>query len=815
MSAERIKLIDAGMQDAITRKENFASYLEERFNEHRAEVNSYNSFWLGSVHDRFVYKFNTEWFPNYESCVACLMTQAADMRRILQLKQAKDKMLKNTLESASSNGDSRFAFDTGSATGVSPLTSRMNGTDVGASSLFRFPPPVIRQPNPIAFGIASRLIREALERFRDPLDEFMDLPQEQRHLVMMMLRNRISQSDMRRSNELAIEAWNNSIAWAESERIWEPGNRENMRQPAREWEDDAHRHFFWALNNSREFGRNTANLILNLYEVHNLLGYETFDEEGNLIVQWVTEPRNIRSMSPIAPFNRNVVTRMNPATLMDLWNNRVGVELGQMDNPFDTDQELFNWAMEEGLLITHPAQVNAVLNVVNTEDVNDPNYNCRFDPQHPIFSCPRYADIGNYGDCDFNNLPLEADRKMKKVILSLTILIIIISTPILIFTSARSTIERVVAHSAYSNANYIVIQGKRYHKSLTYLDLSRSNLRDEDIVALRYMSHLTELYIGNPAETIYWERNEWNLNQFSDLSPLSELTNLVKLDLTYTLVNDLTPLSGLTSLEELRLSNNEINDLMILSNLSKLEVLELRNNQFVNIAPLSELVNLKVLNLGGNQSNDLTPLSGLTDLEVLLLWDAQIVNITPLSGLVNLKNLSLGNNHIHDLMPLSNLTNLEILSLHRNNRVNNLYPLSGLMNLTSLDLGSNQISDLKPLSSLSSLASLHLESNQISDLTPLSSLTNLTQLSLCRNQISDLSPLYKLTSLDRVRVSNNPVIDWTPIDHVPDIESRSSMTDEEVAEANQAVFDRVSGYSNFTRSCKPQVYCRRSLDDVL
>jgi len=136
MSAEKIKLIDAEMQDAITRKENFASYLEERFNEHRTEVNSYNSFWLGSVHDRLVDRFNTEWFPNCESCVECLRTQAADMRGILQMKQAKDKMLSNTLETASPNGDSRIAFGIGSALGgVSPLASRMNGIDENGESV--------------------------------------------------------------------------------------------------------------------------------------------------------------------------------------------------------------------------------------------------------------------------------------------------------------------------------------------------------------------------------------------------------------------------------------------------------------------------------------------------------------------------------------------------------------------------------------------------------------------------------------------------------------------------------------------------------
>ena len=83
--------------------------------------------------------------------------------------------------------------------------------------------------------------------------------------------------------------------------------------------------------------------------------------------------------------------------------------------------------------------------------------------------------------------------------------------------------------------------------------------------------------------------------ELTDITPLSGLTNLTKLDLSNCLkLTDITPLSGLTNLTDLSLSFCY---------------------ELTNITPLSGLTNLTKLDLNlCEKLTDITPLSGLTKL---------------------------------------------------------------------------------------------------------------------------------------------------------------------------------------------------------
>jgi len=94
--AEKIKLIDAEMQVAIADKRRFADNLEAEFNTHKAQVNAYNSFWLGQAHDRFTQRY-AERHRAYEMAVQCLRDQADDMQRVLTEKQNTDQALMASL----------------------------------------------------------------------------------------------------------------------------------------------------------------------------------------------------------------------------------------------------------------------------------------------------------------------------------------------------------------------------------------------------------------------------------------------------------------------------------------------------------------------------------------------------------------------------------------------------------------------------------------------------------------------------------------------------------------------------------------------
>jgi Leucine-rich repeat (LRR) protein len=128
----------------------------------------------------------------------------------------------------------------------------------------------------------------------------------------------------------------------------------------------------------------------------------------------------------------------------------------------------------------------------------------------------------------------------------------------------------------------------------------------------------------------------------------------------------------------LSLFDNQISDLTPLSELTNLETLSLVDNQISDLTPLSELTNLETLSLVGNQISDLTPLSKLTNLQSLDLYTNKVTDITPLSNLTNLGGefnpLNLSNNQITDISPLSNLTKLQWLSLD-NNQITDLTPM--------------------------------------------------------------------------------------------------------------------------------------------
>jgi len=118
---------------------------------------------------------------------------------------------------------------------------------------------------------------------------------------------------------------------------------------------------------------------------------------------------------------------------------------------------------------------------------------------------------------------------------------------------------------------YITIKGIKYSTTQHMLDLSREDLRDRDIVPLKYMVNLDYLNLSN--------------NQISDLAPLSDLTKLHLLNLGYNVISDLTPLSKLSNLDSLILWNNQISDVTPLAGLTKTK-LYLNDNQISNITPL-------------------------------------------------------------------------------------------------------------------------------------------------------------------------------------------------------------------------------------
>ena len=106
----------------------------------------------------------------------------------------------------------------------------------------------------------------------------------------------------------------------------------------------------------------------------------------------------------------------------------------------------------------------------------------------------------------------------------------------------------------------------------------------------------------------------------TDLTGLEAATNLTRLDLG----------DAYVASEGRFINSNSISNLSPLSGLTQLTRLDLEGNQIGDISPLANLTNLVILELGNNAISDISALSGLTNLFSVTLWDNHISDISPL-----------------------------------------------------------------------------------------------------------------------------------------------------------------------------------------
>lgn len=152
--------------------------------------------------------------------------------------------------------------------------------------------------------------------------------------------------------------------------------------------------------------------------------------------------------------------------------------------------------------------------------------------------------------------------------------------------------------------------------------------------------------------------------KITDLTGLEHATQLSWLVLHAAhRTEDLRPLSGLTHLTYLELSFGSISDLRPLSGLTRLTHLDIIGNEVRDLAPVKGLTQLKALEVQYNPISYFSPLSGLTqlaELEVSVTSMALMDNLRHNVDLTQLRRLSITGegNQIGDLRPFANLTQL-------------------------------------------------------------------------------------------------------------------------------------------------------------
>ena len=218
----------------------------------------------------------------------------------------------------------------------------------------------------------------------------------------------------------------------------------------------------------------------------------------------------------------------------------------------------------------------------------------------------------------------------------------------------------------------------------TLLNLKRLEVPNHGITNLTGLEHAHNLIVLDLAGEYVEGEGHVNSNAISDYSPLSGLTKLVNLNLTYSSLSDVSFLSGLTLMNSVHLGYNNLSDVSPLAGLTQLKFINLRNNNLSDVSPLAGLTQMRELNLGNNYISDISFLTEMRDLEILFMGSISgsypIVDLSHLAGLTKLTRLALVNSNITDVSMFAKLTQLTSLHLSRNG-ITDVSPLVGL-NLT-------------------------------------------------------------------------------------------------------------------------------------
>ncbi len=171
-----------------------------------------------------------------------------------------------------------------------------------------------------------------------------------------------------------------------------------------------------------------------------------------------------------------------------------------------------------------------------------------------------------------------------------------------------------------------------------------------DISALKNLTKLKQLYLGGQrVSSLSTLSNKTALTELRlgnnryevtgsplDISHLSNLTMLTKLDLSVCDVRDISHLSGLTSLKELDLEENKgLQNISAISNFTALEQLILRSTNITNAglsAVLDDLSHLRWLNLSRTPVSDLSVIERLPEQTLNVLDVSQISESPTLSS---------------------------------------------------------------------------------------------------------------------------------------------------------------------------------------
>jgi Leucine-rich repeat (LRR) protein len=225
---------------------------------------------------------------------------------------------------------------------------------------------------------------------------------------------------------------------------------------------------------------------------------------------------------------------------------------------------------------------------------------------------------------------------------------------------------------------------------------------------------------------------------------------------TYWDINDLTYFLSDTSIKSLRLYRGAFSDIGPLSELTELEELEITsNNYIIDISPISQLVNLKKLTFfNETYRGSIEALAALVNLEYLVLhyndrYYKEIVHLQWLESL-EISNTSEEGLDVSYIAQLHSLKKLEIRKSGALEGIINIERLKKLVNLEILSISPCNNIDISWITHLQKLRELELEWCTIDDISPLLGLPNLVSVNLSNSEVKDITPLLESKSIKTV-----------------------------------------------------------------
>lgn len=275
--------------------------------------------------------------------------------------------------------------------------------------------------------------------------------------------------------------------------------------------------------------------------------------------------------------------------------------------------------------------------------------------------------------------------------------------------------------------------------SLNRLDLTGCSLPSSAVETIAALPELRELILADCS--------------LSTIAGMEQAQKLTYLDISSNTVRNLEPLSKVITLTELNMGHNAITTLEAISGLTNLQKLDVSYNSITGLSPVGGLLRLTALDASHNQIASVEGLPGLGVLENLALDYNAFTDIADLGGNVSLVNLTVSNNALTDISALDGLTNLEVFNFSYN-QVTALPAWSSDSHLRIIDGSYNQLESLEPLRGMGNLTFVSMDYNALTSVDCLESCYNLVQVNVYGNEISEVSAL---TDQD-VIVNYNPTV---------------------------------------------------------